>query len=216
MVYCEIGEYKNEDKMRQGWNSKYQRILILKEKGMLNKDIAVQVKMNPVSITKVLKKPEFLSRQAKFEETVSEKARSILSSHAVAAAKKVVQMMHRGTNKQKMQYEAAKEILYQIGCKPIDVIDDRRKRDYSPEEIKSALGTMLEVEQIMARLGKDSSQFLVVKEPGEVIDATPVEVIADSPDPFPLPDLGCTTVTSEVPTESTEVTFADARETSPA
>jgi hypothetical protein len=205
------------------WTPRYTKILLLHEKGMKSREIAEKVGMNPVSISKVLKKPMFLAKKDKFEETVAEKARAILSSHAISAAKKVVSMMQRGVSSQKLQYEAAKEILYQIGCKPIDVIDDRRKRDYSPEEIKSALGTMLEVESIMTRLSCGNSQFIVEKPPVDVIDAPVVEVeevIAELPcAPRTVPPQGLAGTqpeTSEPSTDLIETIVEDAREASPA
>jgi hypothetical protein len=90
----------------------------------------------------------------------TEKARKLFEDKAVEAAQKIISISQQGKPEERLQFDASKEILYQVGVKPIEVIETR-KREYTPEEIESALEVTREIEAIADRLGKSKSQFLL-------------------------------------------------------
>ena len=94
------------------------------------------------------------------KETVQDKVRLLFERNLMKAAKTVIDICKNGTPNSKIRFEAAKEILYQSGLKPVDVVETR-ERLYTPEEITSAHATAKEVEQIFEKLTGGTSRFLV-------------------------------------------------------
>jgi len=141
------------------WNGVYRRIMLLHAKGMDNNHIAKVVEMHPCTISDIINSDHFKVRLAEFEEKATEKARELFEKNAVAAAQRIIKIAKDGKPDERLQFDASKEVLYQVGVKPIEVIETR-KREYTTEEIESALKTSKEVEEIANRLGVDKSRFL--------------------------------------------------------
>lgn len=144
----------------QRWTGRYTRILTLYMRGKSGQEIAATVGLSPETVARICTSDLFKTKQAEFELKVTEKARKLFEDKALEAAQKVVRLMKEGKPDEKLQFEAAKEILYQVGIKPIEVIETR-KREYTPEELASALAVTKEMEAIADRLAKQSSPFLV-------------------------------------------------------
>lgn len=161
------------------WSGKYSKILMYYEQGVPIAEIAKRVNMNERSVYKVMEKDAFKERATEFEQGIVNKARVLFEAKALDAAKRVIKIMRSGTAKDRIRFDAAKEILYQVGLKPVDVVETRT-REYTPEELKSALEVSREVEAITDRLSGRSSEFLLTDEP----DA---QALPSSP-PAPVPD----------------------------
>lgn len=150
-----MGRYRKHE-----WNGRYQRILLLYEQGKSLKEIAETVGMYPTSISKIIKKDKFIARRLEFEDKIIDKVRTSFEEKALSAAKKICDLAHSGKPEQRIQLEAAKEVLYQIGCKPPEVIETRR-REYTPEELQSSLRVAREMEQIAEKLSEDKSPYVI-------------------------------------------------------
>lgn len=150
-----MGRYKKKE-----WNAKYQRILIYAEKGMPVPDIAKKEGMHLQSVYRIMNDNRFQARKEEFEDKIADKARAIFEEHAIQAAKKIVAIAKGGKSEDRIKFEAAKEVLYQVGVKPVEVIETR-KREYSPEELASMSKTALELENIVNRLSVKKSRFLL-------------------------------------------------------
>jgi len=178
-------------KNEEGLPLKYKKILLYVEQGMRPREIAQKMDMDYTWICKVLAKPEVLAAQHKMHEKAVDAARAIFEKHAVQAAIKIVKIAKTGAPDSRVQLDAAKEILYQIGLKPVEVIETR-KREYTPEEIASAAKVTGEVEQILNRLGGEKSPF--------VLENTPED---DAPPIAPVPIEGGEVVESNTSTDTT-------------
>jgi len=142
------------------WNGEYRKIMLMHEKGMDNRQIGKVMGMHPDSISAIVHSPKFKEKQKEFEEKTTKKARDLFEKSAEEAAKKIVKISQEGKPEERLQFDASKEILYQVGVKPVEVIETR-KREYTPEELESALEVTREIEAITERLGKGKSQFLL-------------------------------------------------------
>lgn len=155
------------------WNGTYQKILLNTLKGYDQPTIArrVGVTLRTVSIVqgKELFKIKLTDFQQRLNEKIADKiansvvadqVRSLFAKNALPAARRIVRMTKRGLNGQRLQLDACREVLYQIGIKPIDVIE-QVKREYTPAEVQSALVTLQEIESMTKRLGLKPSQFLI-------------------------------------------------------
>ncbi len=147
------------------WKAKYTKILVYAEKGLGPKEISEKVKMNEKHIGRIMNRPDFLLKRNKIEGDAIDAARELFKAHVSEAVMKVVNTMRKGKSEERLQYDAAKEILYQVGLKPAEIIETRR-REYTTEEMESALSVTREVEEITKRLSCETSNFLV--------EATPV------------------------------------------
>jgi hypothetical protein len=144
------------------WNGVYRKIMLMHEKNMDNIQIGKVVGMHPATISDIVHSPRFVEKQKEFELRATEKARKLFEDSAVDSAKKIIKISKDGKPEERIQFDAAKEILYQVGVKPVEVIETR-KREYTPAELESALEVTREVEAITERLGKTKSQFLLEK-----------------------------------------------------
>lgn len=156
---------------------RFRRIQIMIHKGMTADEIAGKLGLkNKTSVFAIMKSDYFKDGAKEVNRDAIAKAREIFELNAVAAATKVAQLLMRGDNKQRIQLDAAREILHQVGLKPVEVIETRR-RDYSPEEISSARATVLEIETITNRLDAKESKFIVEKRDQGIV----ANVNADGP-----------------------------------
>lgn len=144
----------------QKWNLKYQRILMYSEKGMSNTEIGTKLSLSPFTVSHIKGSDEFLIRQTNFRRSVIEQVQGVFEKRAKNAAKQVCDLMKSGTSADKVKLEAAKDILDRIGYKPIEIVETR-KREYTPQEVLSALSTVHELETTMDRLDKRSSRYVL-------------------------------------------------------
>ncbi len=170
-----MGRYKKTE-----WSGKYQKILIYAEQGMSKKDIAAKVGMNVKSVYRAMTSDKFTKRKEDFEDKIATKARAVFEEHAIQAAKKIVSIAKGGKAEDRIRFDASKEVLYQVGVKPVEVIETR-KREYTPEEILSALGTVKELEAVIDRITDKDSQFVlpVTETRGDEVDATIIPTSTD-------------------------------------
>lgn len=144
------------------WSGLYQRILIMYEQGKSPKEISEYLGMYPTSVSRIINRDNFISRRLAFEEKIVDKVRAQFETKALTAAKKICDLAHTGKPEQKIQLEAAKEVLYQIGCKPPEVIETRH-REYTPEELQSSLNVAREMEAIADTLSSVKSPYVIEK-----------------------------------------------------
>jgi len=170
------------------WTSRHTKILILTHKDTPTEEIASAVGMSVAGINSIRTKPLFNQKlEALYDKATSKvledtkedldhlvQAREALNKKATWAAKQVIKLAKKGTSKDRLKLDAARDILDRAGLKPKEVIETR-SRDYSPEEINSALATMKELEHITKQLTQGSgSRFL--------LDTTkPTNLVTDSP-----------------------------------
>lgn len=150
------------------WSGKYQKILIYAEQGLPVQEIANRVDMHQATVYKFMRSDKFMQRKEEFDKHIIEKARRVFEEHAIEAANKIVRISKSGKPEERIQLDAAKEVLYQVGIKPVEVIETR-KREYTPEELQSAARAAKEIEEISNRLLGKKSEF--------VLEDTPIERI---------------------------------------
>lgn len=157
------------------WNSRQQQVLLLTIKGYDNQTIAKKVGLSLPAVSNIKKADIFTTKinafQARLNEKIIEKistsivaeqVRNLFAKNALPSARRIVRMTKKGENAQKLQLDACREVLYQIGIKPIDVVE-QVKREYTPQEIQSALVTLQEIELMTKRLELKPSQFLITE-----------------------------------------------------
>lgn len=134
-------------------------------------------RVTPTRVTDIASHPNFKAVLENMKEKAVDKARKIFEEHAEAAARRIVTLAEEGKTGDRLRFEASKEILYQIGCKPVEEVRDLTTKTYTPEEIASARKVLLEVENIEMRLGKVRSRFLLNTSPVQdtTIDTSPVQ-----------------------------------------
>lgn len=159
-----------QDYASDKWTPKYQKILILYERKIPVEDIAEQVGMNKWSIYSLMQSDKFKTKQAALRDDVIEAARTKFKEYVLKAVDKLVALAESGKPDQRIQLDAAKEILYQVGLKPVEVIETRG-RQYTPEEIESSLAVIKEAQKIEEKLSTRGSVFLIEKD--EVASITP-------------------------------------------
>lgn len=160
----------------KNWNAKHTRVLVGAYRGKDDKQIAISVGLKASTIQHIRKAPYFRQRlQAMANETVKHtlereikegvgcEARKKLEAAQLQAANKIIKLMRRGETTDRMQFEAAKDILDRTGLKAIEVIETR-ERSYTPEEVERAKTTLNEVENIIMRLENKDSRFLLARQ----------------------------------------------------
>ena len=148
------------------WHNYHTRILSLHIKGKSTEEIAKAVKMSYGGVRDIMLKPRFLEKKQealKLIKPVAERVKENFEKYADTATKKIIQLSRSGTGDQRIQFEAAKEILYQVGAKPRDIVEQIR-RNYPPEELASALKVIGEIETVYERLGTTKSRFLITRD----------------------------------------------------
>lgn len=106
------------------------------------------------------------------EKDAVEITREYLEDKMMSAAKKIVKLSKSGTKEDRIQLDAAKEILHLAGLVPKKQIETTEKgREYTHVEIQNALVVLQEIEGTMNRLRGKDSQFYLSK-PKEAITHT--------------------------------------------
>ena len=145
---------------KSGWTPEYQKILLYSQQGMSVKDIGEKVNMHPTYVYEVMKKDKFIEKKLDFEKKIVDKAREVFEENAVKAARRIVSIAERGKAEDRIKLDASKEVLYQVGMKPKEVIETIR-REYTPEELASMSKVAVELEEIVDRLHQKDSRFVL-------------------------------------------------------
>jgi hypothetical protein len=133
------------------------------------KEIAEKVGLSQRSIEVIMNWPEFIQKRYEVNEQGINAAKAIFTNNVTSAAKQIVKMMKEGKGKDRLKFDAAKEIIYQCGGVPKAVIETIT-REYSTEEIQSSVSAVREVENIVNRLSVKKSDFLLEKVPQEPVN----------------------------------------------
>ena len=145
---------------KKGWSATHQKVFVMYTQGILPKDIAPKVGCGIDKIRNIIHSVKFQEKHASIETDCVNRARKHFEQKLMEAAGKVVRIMQNGKPEARLQFDAAKEILYQCGMKPVEVIETRG-REYTPEEIQSSLTVIKEVQEIEERLSTRGSDFLL-------------------------------------------------------
>ena len=163
---------------------RFRRIQIMVHKGMNVAQIADALGLKDKgAVYKIMKRDYFKEKEEDISKDAIGQAKEIFKLNLTAASTKVVHLMNHGDNKQKIQLDAAREILHQAGLKPVEVVENRG-REYTPEELISARETVMEITEMTEKLGEKESPFVVEdKRVRKVAPGSPVA--ADAAIPLP-------------------------------
>jgi len=150
-------------KFPKNWNGKYQEILVMHQKGVSGKDIADKVGLNEATVCRIMKREVFQDKKEVLQKKINEKVLKIFESEAEMAARRLVRISKTGKPQDRIKLDASKEILYQVGVKPKEVIETIT-RNYTLEEVESAKKTMQETVELMKRLDSRTSRFVIPKQ----------------------------------------------------
>jgi hypothetical protein len=198
------------------WRPLYTKIMILVQKGETASQIAnrSEIGLEKRQLSRIINAPTFRLKMAKlvekFDVALIEKATEEISKTpevdlakiklagaAEEAANLLLRLMNPRSSLQKrysiherrLMASIAQDVLDRAGLKvTVSVEEGARSREYSPEEIKSALSNAKELEQISQRLeGRDSSYVLtreerIGAEPTDALDPT----VATEPEGVPV------------------------------
>lgn len=176
-----MGRYK------KGWSAAHQAVFNLYVQGYNTADIVDKTKLTKDRVRNIIRTNKFHEHHETILKSSVDEARRLLESRLTEAAGQIIRIMKHGKSDDKLKFEAAKEILYQCGLKPVEVIETRG-RDYTPEEIQSSLLVVKEMQTIEEKLSTPGSGFLLKKDDADASQSAPV-----------------TTTDTAPPTEETEV-----------
>jgi hypothetical protein len=186
------------------WEPKYTKILVMYAKGMSAAQIAAQAEIGYAAnfIGRIVRDPLFRLKLSAFNRrmdvAIIEKAteemsalpeiylaRDKLLESSEKAADTLLKLLNprsslsrRTSDKEKaLLFNVARDILDRAGLKTVTVEekDGGHRKEYSPEEIQSALSNARELEAIAGRLSKGTSSFVLdgSKRMGEDESAAP-------------------------------------------
>ena len=168
-------------KFERGWSAVHQQVFKMRIiDGLPPREIAEKSGIPINRIRDIMRTKSFLQHEDTTVGSAVEKARALLESKLLRAVDKIVYIMDKGKPEERLRYDAAKEILYQCGMKPVEVIETRG-REYTPEEINSSLVVIKEVQAIEEKLSTLGSGFLIKRdaEPSSLPVSPPVDFITN-------------------------------------
>ena len=158
----------------RGWSAVHQQVFKMRIiDGLPPREIAEKSGIPISRIRDIMRTKSFIQHEDTTVGTAVEKARKLLEAKLLRAVDKIVQIMEKGKPEERLRYDAAKEILYQCGMKPVEVIETRG-RQYTPEEVKSSLDVIKEVQEIEEKLSTQGSGFLIKRDAEPSISTAPV------------------------------------------
>lgn len=157
----------------KGWSKEHQAVLKLYAEGRTPAEIVKETKLDMLKVRNIMRCKQFNDVRKKGIESSVVIARQLFESKLTEAAGEIVRMMKHGRPDQRLRFDAAKEVLYQCGMKPVEVIETRG-REYTPEEIQSSLTVIKEVQSIEEKLAAQGSNFLVENKEASGPMAAPV------------------------------------------
>lgn len=162
---------------KKGWSAAHQAVFKLYIEGFKPAEIVEKTKLGMDRVRNIIRTDKFQEHHDKVVTNSVETARKLLESRLVEAAGMISRIMRQGKPDERLKFDAAKEILYQCGMKPVEVIETRG-REYTPEEIQSSLTVIKEVQAIEEKLSTQGSGFLIKRdaEPSlsAPVNATPI------------------------------------------
>jgi hypothetical protein len=160
---------------KKGWSAAHQQVFKLYIEGLTPAEIVEKTKFGIDKVRNIIRTDKFQEHHDTVITNSVESARKLLESRLVEAAGMITRIMRQGKPEERLKFDAAKEVLYQCGMKPVEVVENRT-RQYTPEEIQSSLTVMKEVQAIEEKLSTQGSGFLIKRdaEPSEPIVAAPV------------------------------------------
>ena len=165
------------------WTLQHTRILMYSLKNYSHREIGEKVGMSHSTVGSIMLQDEFKRRQEKLTRGLSEQIQDIFTNNAKSAARRMCAIAKKGKPGDRVQLEACKEVLAQIGLKPPEIIETR-SRDYTPQEVESARKVLDEMTDITKRLSTDKSLFIIKKETTSPSrEETPTPTIPDEPRP---------------------------------
>jgi hypothetical protein len=170
---------------KRGWTAIHQQVFKLRMiDGLAPREISEKTGIPIQRLNDMMRTKLFLEHEDTAIGTAVEKARTLLENKLIRAANKIVEIMERGKPEERLRYDAAKEILYQCGMKPVEVIETRG-RTYTPEEIKSSLGVVKEIKEIEEKLSTQGSGFLIKRDDADASSSLPPSQLTQ-PEEIPL------------------------------
>lgn len=164
------------NKIAEAWTPTHTKILLMHSEGKPAHEIARAAGVLTSTVKSILESPTLtenlkIVRENIVQTVVSQRlemmsvtalkeAREMLEKASVQAVANIIVMANDPDSKSRVQLEACKDILDRIGLKAL-VITETRERDYSPAEVTSAKKILVEAQEIVARLNKDTSPFIL-------------------------------------------------------
>lgn len=180
---------------KRGWTAIHQQVFKLRIiDGLTPKEISEKTGIATQRLSDMMRTKLFLEHEDTTVGSAVEKARKLLESKLLRAVDKIVHIMENGKPEERLRYDAAKEILYQCGMKPVEVIETRG-RTYTPEEIKSSLDVVKEIQGIEEKMSTQGSGFLIKED--TVDSSLPSAPVPTYVAEIPIDDM--VTVKEEVP-----------------
>jgi hypothetical protein len=148
---------------RRGWSKEHQQVFKLYLMGHNVPEIAQRTGFDIIKISNMVRTKKFKEHHDTVEKGSVERARQMFEERLLEAASAIVKIMNVGKPDDRIRFDAAKEVLYQCGMKPVEVVETRT-RQYTPEEAASALAVVKEIQTIEEKLSAGGSRFIVEKE----------------------------------------------------
>lgn len=163
---------------KKGWSAVHQMVFKLYTEGYTPAEIVKKTNFGMDKVRNIIRTDKFQEHHDKVVTNSVETARKMLESKLTEAAGQIVRIMKHGKPEDRLRFDAAKEVLYQCGMKPVEVVETRN-RDYTPEEIQSSLLVLKEVKEIEEKLSTQGSEFLLTKEDDISSPSAPVQTSND-------------------------------------
>jgi hypothetical protein len=154
----------------RGWSKQHQDVFKLSIQGMKLGEIVEKTGIPYDRVRTIMRSIKFQEHEVDIKAKGVEAARKLLEERVTEAAGKILKIMRQGKPDEKLQFDAAKEILYQCGMKPVEVVETRN-REYTPEEIQSSLTVIKEVQAIEEQLSTQGSGFLLKRDDASSMSA---------------------------------------------
>lgn len=147
----------------KSWSKVHQDIFKLYVAGIKPSEIAEKTGYSLDKVRNIIRTDKFQTHHDAVITSSVDAARKLFESRLIEAARQITTLMKIGKPEERLRFDAAKEVLYQCGMKPVEVVETRT-RQYTPEEIESSLTVVKEIESIEHKLAKEVSPFLLKPE----------------------------------------------------
>lgn len=189
------------------WQPIHTKILVLVQKGMTPSQICEEAEIGYTAnqIKRIIKDPLFRFKLTQYNKKMDvaiidrateemtrfpevELAKNRLAESAEKAARVLLDMMNPKSrlyktltiHERRLMLSVAQDVLDRSGLKNVIPEEaNRQTRDYSPEEIKSALDNAKELEAIAGRLDGRDSSYVLTREQRHDIEPTPAPETPD-------------------------------------
>lgn len=153
--------YMEEIKRKEkDWNPTYQKVLVYIEQGMTQQEIADKLNIHKNTVYNITKTRKFKTRKAHLEGEVQERVIQMFKAVGEEAAEKFISSMRKGTSRDRIQLDAAKEILHQIGVSPVERTETVT-RPYSDKELESMRSTAQELLSMTQQLSQRKNKYVL-------------------------------------------------------